>query len=104
MLVFPLLATSIAALGIPLWIGMIPPNRYYGVRTATTLADEAVWYAANRALGRDLVAVGGTTLVLSTALLSTDLGGLAYAVLMSTTLGAGAALIVAIGIARVRRL
>jgi len=59
---------------------------------------------ANRALGRDLVAVGGITLALSTALLSTDLGAVAYAVLMSMTLVGGAALIVAIGSARVRRL
>jgi hypothetical protein len=53
---------------------------------------------------RDLVALGGVTLALSTALLRTELGGVAYAVLMSVALGAGAALVIAIAIARVRRL
>ena len=102
-LVFPLLGTVIAALGMPLWIGMVPPNRYYGVRAAA-VADEAMWYAVNKAAGRDLVAVGGLTLVLSTWLLSTDIGGVAYAIVMSVVLGAGAALIIAVGIARARRL
>ena len=103
-LVFPLVGTVIAALGIPLWIGMVPPNRFYGVRTATTLADEAVWYAVNRAAGRDMVGVGAVTLLLSTALLRTDIGGVAYAVLMTLVLLAGAAFILSVGIARTRRL
>jgi uncharacterized membrane protein len=35
-------------LAVPLALGWIPRNRLYGVRTAKTLADEAVWYAVNR--------------------------------------------------------
>jgi uncharacterized membrane protein len=103
-LVFPLVSTVIAALGIPLWVGMVPPNHYYGVRNASTLADEAVWYAVNRAAGRDLVAVGAVALVLSTALLRTEIGGVAYAVVMTVVLLAGAAFIVSVGLARTRRL
>lgn len=103
-LIFPLLSTVIVALGIPLWVGMVPPNRFYGVRAAATLADEAVWYAVNKAAGRDMVAVGGVLLVLSTTLLKSDIGGVTYAVLMSAVLVAGAAFIVAVGMARTRRL
>lgn len=103
-LIFPLVSGIIAALGIPLWVGMVPPNRYYGVRNAGTLADEAIWYAVNRAAGRDLVAVGGLMLVLSTALLKTDIGGVAYGVLMTVVLIAGAAFIVSVAMARTRRL
>ena len=103
-LVFPLVSAVILALGIPLWVGMVPPNRFYGVRVAATLADEALWYAVNKAAGRDMVAVGGIMLVLSTTLLKSDIGGVAYAVVMTVVLLAGAAFIVSVGLARTRRL
>ena len=41
-------------LGIPLWARRVPPNRFYGVRTRTTLTDEARWYEINARTGRDL--------------------------------------------------
>lgn len=41
-------------LAIPLWLRRIPPNRFYGVRTRETLADEALWYEVNARSGRDL--------------------------------------------------
>jgi uncharacterized membrane protein len=103
-LIFPLVSAVIAVLGMPLWVGMVPPNRFYGVRVAATLADEAVWYAVNKAAGRDMVAVGAVMLVLSTSLLKSDIGGVAYAVLMSAVLVAGAAFILGVGMARTRRL
>ena len=103
-LFFPLFSALIAVLGAPLWIGMVPPNRFYGVHVAATLADEAVWYAVNCAAGRDLVGVGGAALALATALLTTDIGAVAYAALMTGALAAGAAYILVVGLARVRRL
>ena len=103
-LLFPLLSAAVAACGIPLWVAMVKPNRFYGVRTAATLNDEAVWYAANRATGRDFVLVGGAALVLSAFLPEAGVSGAAYAVVMTAVLAAGLALIVAIAFARVRRL
>ena len=41
-------------LAIPLWLRRIPPNRFYGMRTRATLADEALWYDVNARSGRDL--------------------------------------------------
>jgi hypothetical protein len=41
-------------LAIPLWGRRVPPNRFYGVRTRTTLSDEALWYEINARSGRDL--------------------------------------------------
>ncbi|MEW6053173.1 MAG: SdpI family protein [Nitrospirota bacterium] len=35
-------------IAIPLIIGWIPRNRFYGVRTCKTLSDDRIWYAANR--------------------------------------------------------
>jgi uncharacterized membrane protein len=49
-------------LGIPLVARKIPPNRLYGFRTASTLADASLWYRVNRAAGMDLVG-GGLVLI-----------------------------------------
>jgi uncharacterized membrane protein len=49
-------AVLIALLAIPLILGVVPPNRIYGVRTRRTLSDARVWYAANRAGGWLLLA------------------------------------------------
>jgi uncharacterized membrane protein len=100
-LLFPLLSAVLAGLGIPLWVAMVRPNRFYGLRTAATLKDEAVWYAANRATGRDLVAAGFLLLLLSVLL---PLEGLAYALLMTGALLLGAVLVALVALARVRRL
>jgi uncharacterized membrane protein len=100
-LLFPLLSAALAGLGVPLWVAMVRPNRFYGLRTAATLKDEAVWYAANRATGRDLVASGFLLLLLSVLL---PLEGIAYALLMTGALVLGAVLVALVALARVRRL
>jgi len=51
----PLLFTAIS---LPLMLGLVEPNPIYGVRTATTLASEDAWYAANRASGIAGLAAG----------------------------------------------
>jgi uncharacterized membrane protein len=43
-------------LSIPLVLGWIPKNRFYGVRTRKTLSDERVWLAVNRLGGRLIIA------------------------------------------------
>jgi uncharacterized membrane protein len=47
-----------AVLGIPMALGMVPPNRYYGYRTAKTLASPGLWYKANRIAGWCLAIAG----------------------------------------------
>ena len=44
--------------GIPMALGMVPPNRYYGYRTRRTMASADVWYPANRIAGRCLAIAG----------------------------------------------
>ena len=44
--------------GLPLWRGLVPPNRWYGVRLTQTLNDPPTWYAANARFGRILAIVG----------------------------------------------
>lgn len=43
-------------LSIPLVLGLVPKNRYYGIRTRKTFSDERVWKAVNR-LGGWLIIV-----------------------------------------------
>jgi hypothetical protein len=44
--------------GIPLVLAWVPPNRWYGFRTARTLNNPAVWYPVNRTAGFGLMAAG----------------------------------------------
>lgn len=103
-LLFPLLSGALALLGIPQWIAMVGPNRFYGVRTPATLRDEAVWYAVNRAAGRDLVFAGGTGLVLSLVLPELGVSGAAYVAVMAAVLAGGSGLVTIIALARTHRL
>jgi hypothetical protein len=36
----------------------VPPNRFYGFRTATTFASAGAWYQLNRATGLALIGAG----------------------------------------------
>ena len=38
----------ISLFAIPLVLGLIPRNRWYGIRTAPALSDERTWYRTNR--------------------------------------------------------
>jgi uncharacterized membrane protein len=64
-----LTAVLLILLAVPLWMRMVPPNRFYGVRTRTTLGDEQRWYAVNASTGLDLLVSG---LVLLLAILVID--------------------------------
>src|SRR5262249_45823741 len=44
------------ALGIPLVLRLVPPNRFYGFRTTTTYSSTDAWYQINFATGLALVA------------------------------------------------
>jgi SdpI/YfhL protein family len=48
---------------IPMALGVVPPNRFYGFRTPQTLSSPEVWYPANRASGRYLTAASAISLV-----------------------------------------
>ncbi len=51
--------------GIPLMRRRVPPNRWYGIRLPSTLADERTWYAVNERSGRDLLVVGAMVVFLA---------------------------------------
>jgi len=45
---FAIPAALIFLVAIPLVIGIIPRNRFYGFRLQKTLADDQIWYPVNR--------------------------------------------------------
>lgn len=55
------------AAGIPMWLRRVPPNALYGVRFASTLSDDRIWYEINACCGRNLVGIGAGYLVLLAA-------------------------------------
>lgn len=40
---------------VPLVLGLVPRNRVYGIRTCKTLADDRLWYPANKFGGWALI-------------------------------------------------
>jgi len=55
--------------GVPLARRRVPPNLFFGVRFATTLANEHVWYEVNAKGGRHLIAIGIAYLTLLNGML-----------------------------------
>jgi len=51
-------AILIMLFSLPLCLKLIPRNRYYGIRTAITLLDDAAWYKINQFGGFGMVASG----------------------------------------------
>jgi hypothetical protein len=46
------------ALGVPLALKLVPPNRFYGFRTSTTFSSLEAWYQINFATGLGMMAAG----------------------------------------------
>ena len=53
----------LVGLSIPLILGMIGPNPWYGFRVRRTLSDPAVWYAVNAYSAKRLLAIGMVNIV-----------------------------------------
>ncbi|MDB5300481.1 MAG: hypothetical protein JWO87_2144 [Phycisphaerales bacterium] len=62
-LLFVLEGLLFCAAGVPLALGRVGPNSIFGFRTAKTLSDPAIWYAANRSVGIDLIGVGVVVMI-----------------------------------------
>jgi hypothetical protein len=51
----------IAGAAVPLALQRVPPNRFYGVRTAQTLANRESWFRVNRFAGWVFLAAAALT-------------------------------------------
>ena len=59
-------------ISLPLVVGMVPPNRIYGFRTAKTLSDSTIWYSANRFGGFAMIMAAAAYMVIASRV---SLGG-----------------------------
>lgn len=59
-----------AALAIPMALGKVPPNAFYGFRTPKTLSSPTIWYPANRVGGRYMLIASLFTICFNVILLS----------------------------------
>jgi uncharacterized membrane protein len=67
-LLFPALGLLLVVLGWPMATRRVRPNRWYGLRVPATFADEHVWYEANAAAGRDMMALGAVLVLVALVL------------------------------------
>ena len=67
LLIFLAVGLLFAGLGVPLLLGRVRPNFWYGCRTSKTLSDERVWYAVNRVTGQDMILAGALIVISSLA-------------------------------------
>ena len=63
-----ILPAFLICLAIPMALGLVPPNRFYGFRTPKTMSSPAVWYPANRVSGWCIIAAGLLAIGLNFAL------------------------------------
>src|SRR3954452_20064527 len=63
LLLFVCSGLILVGLSIPLIMGQIGPNPWYGFRVRRTLSDPAVWYAVNAYSAKWLLAVGIVNIV-----------------------------------------
>jgi uncharacterized membrane protein len=68
MILFTITGLVLAIIGMPLSMGKIPPNHFYGFRTRRTLSDPDIWYPANVYAGR-LMTIGGLIISIAAPLL-----------------------------------
>ena len=64
-ILFAAVGLLFVCLSIPLILGRVPPNHFYGCRTKKTLSDPKIWYEANRVSGQDFLISGVLVLVAS---------------------------------------
>jgi hypothetical protein len=67
---FALAGVLFVGLSIPLIQNRVPPNRYYGFRTAKTLSDPKIWYEVNHIQGNDLFLAGSLITITSLTMLA----------------------------------
>jgi uncharacterized membrane protein len=62
------LPVLLGILALPLRLGKVRPNLYYGFRTPKTMSSPEIWYAANRFAGQWLLAASALTILINFSL------------------------------------
>jgi hypothetical protein len=66
-LAYALVGLVLTGLSVPLVLGKVPPNTWYGFRTRLTLQDPEIWYPVNAWASRRLLVIGLATFVAALA-------------------------------------
>jgi uncharacterized membrane protein len=61
------------ALAIPMIIGKVKPNVWYGFRTKKTLSDNKIWYPANKYAGKQMIIASLIIIIISLSFLIINL-------------------------------
>jgi branched-subunit amino acid transport protein len=61
-------AAIFVAISIPLVLGIVPPNRFYGFRTPRAMASRDMWFVVNRYAGVAILIAAGVYLAIARAL------------------------------------
>ncbi len=69
---FWVLGLESIAFGVPLWLGRVKANPYYGLTIGESGERDDVWYPVNSAFGRDLVFLGGRILLVMSFFATVD--------------------------------
>lgn len=60
----------VIVMSVPMILGKVPPNGFYGFRTSKILSSPDIWYPANRVSGWFMTAAGVLTLVFNFMLMT----------------------------------
>jgi uncharacterized membrane protein len=55
---FTLIGLLSIAISIPLLLGKVSPNMWYGFRTKKTVSDSSIWYKANKYMAKGFLILG----------------------------------------------
>ncbi|MFA5423865.1 MAG: SdpI family protein [Phycisphaerae bacterium] len=55
---FTLIGLLFIAISIPLLLGRVSPNIWYGFRTKKTISDSSIWYKANKYMAKGFLILG----------------------------------------------
>ena len=58
-------AIALLALSLPLALGWVGPNPYYGLKPRRSTEDDTLWYQVNRHAGRLLAGIAGVGVLLA---------------------------------------
>jgi len=61
-------AAIFVAISIPLALGLVPPNRFYGFRTRRAMESRERWFVVNRYAGVAVIVASGAYLLIARAL------------------------------------
>lgn len=96
-------SVGLVAVGVPLALGRIGPNPFFGVRTAATLANRKLWDVANRGFGRGLIVLGLAALAITGGMVAGGAGEGTTVLAWAATVSGGVVALVGRSLVTIRR-